>query len=259
MVTFQFKECRRKEKVKEIGSVKITTVVDNDVWKKGLSSSWGLSFHVEVLKDNKKHAILMDTSGSFEAFYKNALKLDINLTAIKGIFISHWHGDHCGALSQVLPSIKHSVPVYVPSANSFGIREIKKADGKTVVCSQPTGIMEGVMSTGEMARGISEHSLIINVKDKGLVVLVGCSHPGIINILKRAQQVSGVDRVYAVMGGFHISGTNVGVRVGEFLKELNIRIVSPCHCTSRDARGGIAKVVSEKYVKNGSGKTITIS
>lgn len=77
MVTFQFKECRRKEKVKEIGSVKITTVVDNDVWKKGLSLSWGLSFHVEVLKDNKKHAILMDTSGSFEAFYKIDLKLHI--------------------------------------------------------------------------------------------------------------------------------------------------------------------------------------
>ena len=56
------------------------------------------------------------------------------------------------------------------------------------------------------------------------------------------------------MGGFHISGTNVG----EFLKQLNVEIASPCHCTNHDARNGIAKNVGEKYVKIGSGKIITI-
>lgn len=127
------------------------------------------------------------------------------------------------------------------------------------MCSEPTEFVNSLMSTGEMSKGISEHSLIINVEDKGLVVLTGCSHPGIINILKRAREVSGVDKVYAVMGGFHISGTNVGVKVGKFLKELNVEIVSPCHCTNQDARNGIAKIVRGKHVKIGSGKIITIS
>lgn len=246
------------KRMKQVNSAKITTIVDNDVWEKGLSSTWGLSFHVEPFKENEKHTVLMDTSGSFETFYKNVSKLGIELAAIEGIFISHWHGDHFGALSQVLPLIKHSIPVYVPSANSSGIREIKNANGKPVVCSEPTEFLEGLMSTGEMPTGMSEHSLIINAKDKGLVVLTGCSHPGIINILKRAMKASGVDKVHAVMGGFHISGTNVGVKVGEFLKELNVEIVSPCHCTGYDARKGIAEIVGEKYVKIGSGKTITI-
>jgi len=245
--------------MKEVKSVRITTIVDNDVWKEGLASSWGLSFHAEVfMEDAERHGVLMDTSGSFEKFHKNSSKLGIELTGVEGVFISHWHGDHMGALGQVLPLVEHSVPVYVPSANSSGIREIEAADGKPVVCSEPTEITEGLMSTGRMPTGISEHSLIINVKDKGLVVLTGCSHPGIINILKRAREVSGVDRVYAVMGGFHISGMNVGVRVGEFLKELNVEIAGPCHCTGQDARNGIAKVMNEKYVKIGSGKTITI-
>jgi 7,8-dihydropterin-6-yl-methyl-4-(beta-D-ribofuranosyl)aminobenzene 5'-phosphate synthase len=248
----------RVKRMKEVNSVKVTTIVDNDVWEKSLSSTWGISFYVETFKENEKHTVLMDTSGSFETFYKNASKLGIDLTAVEAVFISHWHGDHMGALSQVLPLIKHSVPVYVPSADSSGIREIKNANGKPVVCSEPTEFIEGLMSTGEMPMGISEHSLIINVKNKGLVVLTGCSHPGIINILKRAREVSGVNKVYAVMGGFHISGTNVGVRVGEFLKELNVEIASPCHCTGYDARKGIAKVVGGKYVKIGSGKTITI-
>ena len=97
--------------MKEVNSVKITTIVDNDVWEKSLSSTWGISFHVETFKGNEKHTVLMDTSGSFETFYKNASKLGIDLTAVEGIFISHWHGDHVGALNQVLPLIKHSVPV----------------------------------------------------------------------------------------------------------------------------------------------------
>jgi len=245
--------------MKEVNSVKITTIVDNDVWEKGFSSTWGISFYVETFKEDEKHTVLMDTSGSFEKFDKNASKLGIDLTSVEAVFISHWHGDHMGALSQVLSLIKHSVPVYVPSANSSGIREIKNANGNPVVCSEPTEFIGGLMSTGEMSKGISEHSLIINVKDKGLVVLTGCSHPGIINILNRTMKASGVDKVYAVMGGFHISGTNVGVKVGKFLKELNVEIVSPCHCTNQDARNGIAKIVREKYVKIGSGKIITIS
>lgn len=75
------------------------------------------------------------------------------------------------------------------------------ANGEPVVCSKSIEFTDGLMSTGEIPNGISEHSLLVNVKNRGLVILVGCSHPGIINILKRAQKVSGVNKIYAVMGG----------------------------------------------------------
>ena len=244
--------------MKEVKSVRITTVVDNHVWKEGLASSWGLSFHVETFSDDKKHAVLMDTSGSYQTFLNNALKLGLNLSEVEAIFISHWHGDHCGALTQVLSLLKPQTPVYVPSENFFGIRRIRKAGGTPVICYEPIEFIDGVMSTGKVLGGLSEHSLLVNVKEKGLVVLTGCSHPGLVNILKHAQKVSGVNKIYAVTGGFHISGLNVGLKIGEFLRKLDVRLVSPCHCTSDDAKRGIAKVMGETYVKNGSGKIISI-
>lgn len=249
---------KRVKKMEEVKSVRITTIVDNDVWKEGLAPSWGLSFFVESFSDDEKHSVLMDTSGSFKTFFNNALKLGLNLSVIEAVLISHWHEDHCGALSQVLSLLKPQTPVYLPSENSFGIKEIRAADGLPVICQKPIEFIGGMMSTGEVSDGLSEHSLLSNVKGES-VVLTGCSHPGLVNILKRAQKVSGTEKMYAVIGGFHISGINEGLKMGEFLLKLNVRLVSPCHCTSDDAKQAIAKLLGRRYVENGSGKIISIS
>lgn len=246
------------KKIQDAKSVTVTTIVDNNVLKKGLTSSWGLSLHVEISANDKKHSVLMDTSGSFQTFYANASKLGLSLSTIEAVLISHWHRDHCGALSQVLSLLKPQIPVYVPSEDSFGIVEIRRAGGISVVCHKPDEFLEGVMSIGEVHDGLSEHSLLINVKEKGLVVLTGCSHPGLVNVLKHAQRVSEIETVYAVIGGFHISGLSEGIRIGEFLRGLDVRLVSPCHCTSNDARQGIAEVMGDACVENGSGKIISI-
>jgi 7,8-dihydropterin-6-yl-methyl-4-(beta-D-ribofuranosyl)aminobenzene 5'-phosphate synthase len=250
-------QLERAEKMEEVKSVRITTIVDNDVWREELASCWGLSFLVESFSDDKKHSVLMDTSGSFKTFLNNASKLGLNLSVIEAVLISHWHGDHCGALSQVLSLLKQQTPVYLPSENSFGIREIREVGGLPVICHEPIEFVDGVMSTGEVPGGLSEHSLLINVKGE-LVVLTGCSHPGLVNILKRAQKVSGIEKMHAVIGGFHISGINEGLKMGEFLRKLNVRLISPCHCTSDDAKQAIAKTQDKRYVKNGAGKIISI-
>jgi 7,8-dihydropterin-6-yl-methyl-4-(beta-D-ribofuranosyl)aminobenzene 5'-phosphate synthase len=238
--------------------MKITTLVDNDVWMRGLASSWGLSLYVEIASGEERHRILMDTSGSSDVLSKNVRKLEVNLSDVEAVFISHWHLDHCGALSHVLPLLRPQTPVYVPSMNPSGIRTIRDAEGTPVVCSDPVSLMDGVMSTGEMIGGVSEHSLVINIRDKGLVVLAGCSHPGIVNIVKRAQEVSGVSKVYAVMGGFHISSKREGEYVAESLQKIGVRLVSPCHCTGANAKNAIADIIKDKCQKNGSGKVWTI-
>jgi 7,8-dihydropterin-6-yl-methyl-4-(beta-D-ribofuranosyl)aminobenzene 5'-phosphate synthase len=237
--------------MKECNSVRVTTLVDNEVWKNGLTSTWGLSFYVEIQMEQSEHAILMDTSGSFETLTSNASKLGVNLPDAEAIFISHWHGDHCGCLSQVLPLLRQSTPVYVPSRSISGIREIERAEGVPKVCSEPTELMEGAMSTGDLG---GEHSFIVRIREEGLVILTGCAHPGIINVVKRAQQASGVARVCAVIGGFHISGTREGKRVGGFLDTAGVDLVSPCHCTGADVKNAIAGVIGERYVRNGSGR-----
>ena len=243
----------------EVDFVRITTIVDNSAWKKELASIWGLSFYFEFIVGNKKHAGLMDTSGSVSAFLRNASKLGLNLFEVDSVFISHWHSDHFGALTKLLSLLKPQTNVYVPSENTFAFKQIRGCGAVLRICSKPIEFISGIMSTGEMSNGIREHSLLINVKNKGLVILVGCSHPGIIKILKRAQKVSGVDKIFAVMGGFHISSINEGMKVGKFLRELDVKLVSPCHCTSVEAKQGIAKVVGERYVKNGSGKIMVFS
>jgi len=251
-------QLERAEKMEEVKSIRITTIVDNDVWREELASCWGLSFLVESFSDDKKHGILMDTSGSFKTFFNNAVKLGLNLSVIEAVLISHWHGDHCGALSQVLSLLKPQTPVYLPSENSFGIKEIRTAGGLPVICHKPVEFIDGIMSTGEVPGGLSEHSLLINVKG-GSIVLTGCSHPGLVNVLKSAQKVSGIEKIHAVIGGFHISGKNEGLKMGEFLRKLDVKLISPCHCTSDDAKQAIAKTLGKRYVKNGSGKIISIS
>ena len=200
----------------------------------------------------------MDTSGSFNMLSENASKLNIDMGAVEAIFISHWHGDHYGALSYVLPLLKKLTPIYTPSGSTSKISMIENAGGIANVCSRPVEFKEGVMSTGEVGHGIREHSLIINVKDKGLVVLTGCSHPGIINIIKHAQQVSDIDKVYAFMGGLHISSASEGATVAEFMREIDVKLASPCHCTGINVRNAIAKIMGERYVRNGSGKVLRI-
>ncbi len=244
--------------VKDCHSTKVTTLVDNDVWKKGLASTWGLSLYVEIDSGEERHRILMDTSGSFEVLFGNARKLGVNLSDVEAVFVSHWHLDHCGCLSHVLPLLRQQTPVYVPSKSSSGIKAIREAEGTPIVCSDPVYFMDGVMSTGEIGGGVSEHSLVINMRDKGLVVLSGCAHPGIVNIVKRAQLVSGVSRVYAVIGGFHISSKREGAYVAEFLHELGVKLVSPCHCTGVNAKDAIADIMKGNCVKNGSGKVWSI-
>ena len=146
----------------------------------------------------------------------------------------------------------------MPSKSSSGIKKIRAAGGTPIICSAPVYLMEGVMSTGEIGGEISEHSLVINIRDKGLVILSGCAHPGIINIVKRAQQVSGISKVYAVIGGFHISSKGEGANIAEFLRELDVKLVSPCHCTGVEAKNTIADILKSNYVKNGSGKVYSI-
>jgi 7,8-dihydropterin-6-yl-methyl-4-(beta-D-ribofuranosyl)aminobenzene 5'-phosphate synthase len=244
--------------MKECRAMKITTLVDNDVWVNGLASSWGLSLYVEIDSGEEPHKILMDTSNSSDVLSKNVRKLEVDLSDIEAVFISHWHMDHYGCLSHVLPLLKQQTPIYGPAENPSGIRTIMEGRGTPVICSDPVSLMDGVMSTGEMVGGVREHSLVINVRDKGLVVLAGCSHPGIVNIVKRAQQVSGVSKVYEVIGGFHISSRREGEYVAESLQKMGVRLVSPCHCTGTNARNAIAKVMNNKCQKNGSGKVWTI-
>ena len=94
-------------------------------------------------------------------------------------------------------------------------------------------------SSGEHEDDITDDtSLVFVLKDKGLVILTGCAHAGIINTIRHAQKVTGLDKVHAVIGGFHLGGANVDALVTPTINELKQIApdhIIPCHCTGRTA------------------------
>ncbi len=104
-----------------------------------------------------------------------------------------------------------------------------------------------------------DQGLVINVKDKGLIIVSGCAHSGIINTVKYAQQITGVDQIYAIVGGFHLTGNffepiidqTVGV-----LKEIKPDFIVPAHCTGLRAIIKISNALPNAFVESSVGTTL---
>jgi 7,8-dihydropterin-6-yl-methyl-4-(beta-D-ribofuranosyl)aminobenzene 5'-phosphate synthase len=103
---------------------------------------------------------------------------------------------------------------------------------------------------------MDDRALSISIKGKGLLVLSGCAHAGIINTVSYAQQITGIKNVYAVMGGFHLAGKEFESRIDqtvEALQRINPKLIVPSHCTGWRAMCAIAKAFPEAFVWNSVG------
>ena len=216
--------------------LKITIIYDNEVFKKGLIADWGFSCLIEISRNNVCTKILFDTGAKGSILLSNMKKLNIDPVSISTVFISHSHWDHTGGLSDFL-RVNKDVKLYVPASFSetFDVREL-------IPVKEPFRIYENVFSTGELS-GI-EQSIIIK-SDKGLVVIAGCSHQGVENIIKSASQFG---RVFALIGGLH------GFREFDLIKDLDI--ICATHCTQY--REKIKNLYPDKFVEGGAGRVIRI-
>jgi 7,8-dihydropterin-6-yl-methyl-4-(beta-D-ribofuranosyl)aminobenzene 5'-phosphate synthase len=103
---------------------------------------------------------------------------------------------------------------------------------------------------------LDDRALVFNVKDKGLVVISGCAHAGIVNTILYAKQITGVTNVYAILGGFHLSGKEFERRIEptiEELKKINPELIIPSHCTGWRALISIAQAFPNNFVCNSVG------
>jgi 7,8-dihydropterin-6-yl-methyl-4-(beta-D-ribofuranosyl)aminobenzene 5'-phosphate synthase len=103
-----------------------------------------------------------------------------------------------------------------------------------------------------------DQAIILSIKDKGLVVITGCGHSGIINILKYAKELTGEDRIYAVIGGIHLTGgifEPIIPRTIDKLEKLKPRFLIPCHCSGLKAVNEIARKMSNAFIQNSVGTT----
>ena len=213
--------------------MKITIIYDNQVYKEGLEADWGFSCLVEV---ENTPVILFDTGTKGGVLLRNMKKLGIELGSIDEVFISHAHFDHTGGLSHFL-KVNKDVKVYVPT--SFH----KPLGAKAVISVKESLWMHGnIFSTGELSR--IEQSLVVKI-EKGLVVVAGCSHPGVGTILEAASQFG---QVYAIIGGLH------GFREFDIVKGLDL--ICPTHCTQYKSE--IKSLYPEKFIEGGAGRVIEI-
>jgi len=175
--------------------MKITIVYDNEA-NPGLKSGWGFSCLIE-----RKERLLFDTGDSGEKLIYNMKQLNIVPETIDKVIISHNHWDHTGGLKEFLRS-NNNAKVFYPK--SF---------------SKPTEIFTGVHSTGALGTFIKEQSLVVDA-GKGNVVITGCAHPGLENIIERSRELG---KIYGVVGGFH--------GFSKLEKLQRIELIAPCHCT----------------------------
>lgn len=239
----------------EDNPITITILYDNYIFSEGLQTDWGFSC---IIKGTEK-TILFDTGTKSHILFHNINKLSVNPKDVELVAISHIHGDHTGGLFAFLDE-NNKVTVYLPASfpDEFASR-VKKAGAKVVPVDKPAEICKGVSLTGEMGVQIKEQSLILNTS-KGLVVITGCAHPGIVGIVKRAKEV--IDKnIYLVCGGFHLmnkSEDEVKEIISEF-KDLGVMKVGASHCTGDRAIELFKEAYKENFVQMGVGKVIRIS
>jgi 7,8-dihydropterin-6-yl-methyl-4-(beta-D-ribofuranosyl)aminobenzene 5'-phosphate synthase len=105
-------------------------------------------------------------------------------------------------------------------------------------------------------------SIVMNLQDKGLVILSGCAHSGIVNTVRYAMAVTGIDKVHVVMGGFHLSGPffePIIDRTTEELQKLHPAFIIPTHCTGRKAIMAMEKQMPDQFILNMSGTKLTFA
>ncbi len=233
----------------------ITVIYDNNPYKEGLKTAWGFS----CLITGTEKTILFDTGGDGPSLLNNMKKLSIEPRTIDIVVLSHIHGDHTGGLNGFLKE-NSDVTVYLPESFPQKFKDnIKDHKAKVADVKQSLKICENVYSTGQLGMLIKEQSLIIKT-DRGLLIITGCAHPGIVKIVKAAKDLI-EDDILLVMGGFHLEWATKGKieKVISAFKQMGVRYVGPSHCTGEKARALFEKHFGNKYVSIGAGRAVTMA
>lgn len=265
-----------------------------------LLAEHGLSCLLKVWAGSEEHWVLMDAGLSATCLLHNVDAMEIDLSRVESVVLSHGHGDHFGGLTAFLGKARKAIPLTLhPDAflefraniPTLGlVREMPRLDERALI---ETGVVlrkakeastlasDLVLVTGDVERVTDfekgfpwieakidgewvvdpfhhDQGLAVKVKGKGLVVIGGCSHAGIINTVKHAQKVTGADKVRAVLGGFHLSGRLfepiIGVTIEE-MKKIGPDLVVPMHCTGWKAINQFAEEMPDQFILNAVGTT----
>jgi 7,8-dihydropterin-6-yl-methyl-4-(beta-D-ribofuranosyl)aminobenzene 5'-phosphate synthase len=268
----------------------------------GLVAEHGFSALVTTRRGGRETTLLFDTGLSPEAMLINADRLDVDLTTIQAVVLSHGHFDHAGGLCGLadrlgrrsLPMVLHPQAwtrrrLAIPGGDAQELPTLSKralaGEGFEVIeRRQPSLLVAGsVLITGEVDRTtefehgmppphqawtgthwrhdalvIDDQALVVHLHGRGLVVLTGCGHAGVINILRHARRLTRVDQVHALVGGLHLSGSVFEAIITPTVTELTAlapELVASGHCTGWRAQHALATALPGAWVPSSSGTT----
>jgi 7,8-dihydropterin-6-yl-methyl-4-(beta-D-ribofuranosyl)aminobenzene 5'-phosphate synthase len=255
--------------------MKITILTENTAGGKYLAEH-GLSYLIEI--DDQK--ILFDT-GHSDVFLKNARQLGINIeNEVKTVVLSHGHWDHGDGLRYLQNKrlIAHPGAFirrfrkkdFTPVGLALSRKEIENRFSLTET-KNPVQISENLWFLGEIPRKndyeaqstsfvddfrnddyIPDDSALAAIVKKKLVVITGCSHSGVCNIVERTKKVTGISTVEAVLGGFHLKEQNEQTRKTiAYFKSNKIKQIFPSHCTELPALAAFYDAFQNRQIKTG--------
>jgi 7,8-dihydropterin-6-yl-methyl-4-(beta-D-ribofuranosyl)aminobenzene 5'-phosphate synthase len=269
-------------------SVEVTILYDGFGKPSAMEKDWGYS--ALVAYGDKR--ILFDTGNNPETLAKNAKAKGVDLSRLDFAILSHRHGDHMGGLSHLL-EVNPKLKIYAPK-EGFGVygsslpskfyrrdetlpREQRYYDGSPPEVMEfgsawPRAQFELIESSTEIAPGIHLVSLVsdkpgtLEMRElslaiettQGVVLIVGCSHPGIERIVETATKID--KRISGVIGGFHLVTANDAdiQKVVTSLKDVwNVGFVAPGHCTGEPTFSALKKAFGVRYLYAGLGSTLT--
>jgi 7,8-dihydropterin-6-yl-methyl-4-(beta-D-ribofuranosyl)aminobenzene 5'-phosphate synthase len=215
------------------GAIEITVLNDNYTITEGCTADWGFSCLITGTEKN----ILFDTGAHGSILLGNMDKLGISAQDADLVVISHNHGDHTGGWQSdggLLSFLgrNNNVSVYLPPSVSSGqVQLIEDTGASAQIVNDSMKLCDRVHLTGPMSGPAVEQALVLDTP-KGLVVITGCAHPGVVQIIQKAKQMLDKD-VYFVFGGFHLlndSDSQIMSKVEQF-KSLGVRKCGASHCT----------------------------
>lgn len=272
-------------------SVRIKILVDNTTARADLNGEHGLSLWIEY----KQKRILFDT-GQSNLLIRNAQELGIDLARTDVVILSHGHYDHTGGLSSVVNITSKAKICLHPAATapkfsrdastakSIGMSDSSKKalQGRHVIWSvTPAQLLPGMSVTGQVPRIndfedvggaffldencqksdelLDDQTLVVE-SARGLVVVLGCAHSGVVNILDYISKLTGLRKVYALIGGMHLHNASP-MRIAntiQTLKKYEIQAIVPLHCTGQRAVNDLKNAFGNKCLSSGVGGRFSV-
>lgn len=184
--------------------------------------------------------ILFDTGGQADTLLQNLRELKGDATGIDAVVISHNHWDHVYGLPGVMSAASVRPKIYVPESSRDAILQ-QNPRATIAAVDGPTQIMPKVWVTEPMkleygGGALAEQALVLEHGD-GLVVLVGCSHPGIVDVVERVKKLFEGKKIHFVGGGFHLRSTPQDEikYISSRLQHNGVEFLAPSHCTGDGA------------------------